>query len=128
MNRDDLIVDESYALNAHHSEEEGVKLRKTIVFVTILLTVVTIVEVGLGIIASGWIGVKWELVKWTFIALTIVKAGYIVMKFMHLGDERKNLRWVILAPYIGFILYLVFICLNEALALYDMRMLFDGWL
>ena len=28
MERDDLIVNDSYALNAHHSEEEGVAIRK----------------------------------------------------------------------------------------------------
>ena len=30
MERDDLFVNDSYALNAHHSEEEGVKIRKNI--------------------------------------------------------------------------------------------------
>ena len=114
MERDDLIVDESYALNAHHSEEEGKKIRKKIWQVTLILTVITMVEVGLGIIASGWDGWKWEMVKWSFIIMTIFKAGYIVMVFMHLGDERKNLRYVILVPYAIFIAYLIFICLVEA--------------
>jgi len=35
---------------------------------------------------------------------------------MHLGDERKGLRYVILVPYILFILYLMFICLWEGKA------------
>lgn len=43
MERDDLIVNDSYPLNAHHSEEEGVKIRKNIIFVTVLLTVITAV-------------------------------------------------------------------------------------
>lgn len=114
MERDDII---EYSLDAHHSEEQGRKIRKKVYFVTVLLTIITAVEVGLGIIASGWIGVAWELVKWTFIVLTLVKAGYIVIVFMHLGDERKALRWLILAPYALFILYLAFICLSEALAI-----------
>jgi cytochrome c oxidase subunit IV len=58
-------------------------------------------------------------VKWTFLALTILKAGYIVMIFMHLGDERKWLRNVVLIPYALFILYLIFIALWEALAVGD---------
>ena len=33
---------------------------------------------------------------------------------MHLGDERKNFKWVILGPYLLFIAYLIFICLSEA--------------
>jgi len=46
--------------------------------------------------------------------LTMIKAGYIVMIFMHLGDERKSLKWIILAPYALFILYLLFILFTEA--------------
>ena len=115
MERDDLIVNDSYALNAHHSEEEGVKIRKKIVFVTILLTAITAVEVAMGIIFKRAETFTWETIKWSFIILTLVKAGYIVMVFMHLGDERKNLRNTILTPYLVFILYLIYICFTEAL-------------
>ena len=115
MERDDLIVNDSYALNAHHSEEEGVKIRKKIAFVTVLLTLITAVEVGMGIIFKRAETFTWETIKWTFIIMTLVKAGYIIMVFMHLGDERKNLRNTILVPYLVFILYLIFICLTEAL-------------
>lgn len=115
MERDDLIVNDSYALNAHHSEEEGVKIRKKIAFVTVLLTLITAIEVGMGIIFKRAETFTWETIKWTFIIMTLVKAGYIVMVFMHLGDERKNLRNTILVPYLVFILYLIFICLTEAL-------------
>lgn len=124
MIRDDQI---EYSLDAHHSEEEGQALRKKIRFVTVLLTAVTIVEVLLGVFASGWIGVKWEVVKLAFIIMTIVKAGYIVLVFMHLGDERKTFKYVVLGPYCLFILYLIFICLTEALRLLDFRHAF-GWL
>ena len=115
MERDDLIVNDSYALNAHHNEEEGVKIRKKIAFVTILLTAITAVEVAMGIIFKRAETFTWETIKWSFIVLTLVKAGYIVMVFMHLGDERKNLRYTILTPYLVFILYLIYICLTEAL-------------
>ncbi|PCJ80807.1 MAG: hypothetical protein COA57_14795 [Flavobacteriales bacterium] len=124
MKRDDILrVDE--ALYPHHDEEHGKVVRKKIVFVTILLTVVTAAEVLLGVFASGWIGIKWELVKTAFIVMTLVKAGYIVMIFMHLGDEIRSFKWVILGPYILFICYLVFICLYEALALRDIRQFFE---
>lgn len=115
MERDDLIVNDSYALNAHHSEEDGVKIRKKIVFVTVLLTAITAVEVAMGIIFKRAETFTWETIKWSFIVLTLVKAGYIVMVFMHLGDERKNLRYTILTPYFIFILYLIYISLTEAL-------------
>ena len=58
----------------------------------------------------------WPFVKWSFIILTLVKGGYIVLQFMHLGDERKAMRYVILIPYFVFILYLIFICLWEGTA------------
>ena len=64
---------------------------------TLLLTIITVVEVGLGAYIKQSSDI-WPFVKWTFLALTILKAGYIVMIFMHLGDERKWLRNVILIP------------------------------
>ena len=47
MERDDLI---EYSLHAHHSEEQGKVIRKKIYFVTVLLTIVTVLEVALGIL------------------------------------------------------------------------------
>jgi cytochrome c oxidase subunit IV len=42
------------------------------------------------------------------VSFTLIKAGYIVMAFMHLGDENKALRWVILGPYCFFVVYLLY--------------------
>lgn len=109
MIRDDIY---EYSLDAHHDEEAGKKIRKKIVFVTVLLTVITVVEVALGAFIKQGSG-AWPIVKWSFIIMTLLKAGYIVLTFMHLGDERKGLRYVILVPYILFIIYLMFICLWE---------------
>jgi hypothetical protein len=39
------------------------------------------------------------------------------MVFMHLGDERRYLRNVILIPYFIFVLYLIFIALYEGTAI-----------
>ena len=115
MERDDII---EYSLDAHHSEEQGVKIRKKIWFVTALLTVITAVEVALGAYIKQGSG-AWPFVKWSFIIMTLLKAGYIVMVFMHLGDERKGLRSVILVPYFIFMLYLIFIALWEGLSVGD---------
>lgn len=113
MLRDDVI---EYSLDAHHSEEEGKKIRKKIYKVTLIMTAITALEVFVGIIAGRSIthGLTWELIKYGYIALTIVKAGYIVLNFMHLGDERKSLKYMILVPYFIFICYLIFISLTEA--------------
>ena len=122
MERDDII---EYSLHAHHSEEEGRKIRKKILVTTLILTVLTAVEVGLGIVFGksivGADSVTWQSVKIAFIVMTLVKAGYIVLVFMHLGDERKSLKWTILAPYALFILYLIFIALTESTYLHNIK-------
>ncbi|MGY8916795.1 MAG: cytochrome C oxidase subunit IV family protein [Flavobacteriales bacterium] len=113
MERDDLIVNDSYSLNATHSEEAGVKIRKKILFVTVLLTAITAVEVAMGIIFKRGDTFTWQTIKWTFVALTLVKAGYIVMSFMHLGEEKGVMKKSILVPYILFLIYLVYILVTE---------------
>ena len=115
MKRDDII---EYSLLNHHSEEEGVKKRKEIYRVTIILSVITTIEVAMGMIFGKALFLDnqsvWDMIKLTYIGLTVVKAAYIVMVFMHLGEERKSIRWVILAPYFFFLLYLMFFLLVEA--------------
>ena len=54
-----------------------------------------------------------KLLNHVFIILTLIKAGYIVMVFMHLGFERENLKWTILLPALILIPYLLFIVLTE---------------
>ena len=114
MERDDIV---EYSLETHHDEAHGKVIRKKIYFVTVLLTVITIVEVLLGaFIKQNADSMAWITVKWSFIIMTLIKAGYIVMVFMHLGDEKKSLRNIILIPYFIFMAYLIFIALNEGLA------------
>lgn len=115
MERDDII---EYSLDTHHDEATGVQMRKKIWKVTAILTIITIVEVALGAFIKQHSSI-WPLVKWSFIALTLVKAAYIVLVFMHLGDEKKILKYVILLPYFVFIAYLIFIGLTEGSAVHD---------
>jgi cytochrome c oxidase subunit IV len=109
-----------YEFMAHHSEEEGKKKRRKLWNVFWIMLVVTIVELIIGFNAM-----KWSLLdpvnrtstitlKIIFIGLTLLKAGFIVMSFMHLGDEKKSMKRAILVPYMIFILYLVWICVKEA--------------
>lgn len=122
MERDDII---EYSLHTHHSDEDGKKIRKKIWTVTALLTLITVIEVITGIFikqSSSY----WEFVKWGFILLTIVKAAYIVLVFMHLGDEKKSFKYIILIPYFIFILYLIFIALMEAKAIDSALKLFGA--
>ena len=117
---------------ARHSEEEGREKRKKLWQVFFLLLVITIVELIIGFKAKA-IGLQTAMgkstisLKFIFVTLTLVKAAYIVLSFMHLGHEKKNLRYTILAPYIIFIIYLIFICLTEADYSFDFR-LFSGFM
>jgi cytochrome c oxidase subunit IV len=98
--------------------------------VFIYLSILTIVEVIFGIFKpkslffTNFIGMN--LLNWLFIILTLVKAGYIVLKFMHLGDEKKSLKYIVLVPYFLFMLYLIFIALMEALAVGDAWATYGG--
>ncbi len=110
MERDDII---EYSLDTHHSEEVGKQIRRKIWIVTAILTVVTAIEVAIGSLIHQDNPIWW-VVKLLFIGLTLLKAGYIVLTFMHLGDEKKGLKYVILVPYFLFVLYLIFIAITEA--------------
>lgn len=96
---------------------EHVSNLKRIWFVFGLLSVVTIVEVILGIIKpealhmTNFLGMN--LLNWIFIILTVFKAYYIVWAFMHMEGEVVALRWAVVASAIFLILYLVFILLTE---------------
>jgi len=115
MERDDLIMDHQYAVSANHDEAHGREIRKKIWFVTFLLSAITAVEVLVGVffpkdtMGEG----AWTAIKLGYIILTLVKAGYIVMVFMHLGDARKNFKWMLLGPYVLFISYFMFQILTE---------------
>jgi heme/copper-type cytochrome/quinol oxidase subunit 4 len=97
----------NYEVLAQHDEAYGKKARKKLWVVFWILLVVTIVEVIIGLYAAAN-NVPTIYLKVIFIGLTIVKAFYIVYKFMHLGHEERWTKWMIIAPFTGFILYFIF--------------------
>ena len=105
----------SYETLAHHSEEEGKGKRKTLWRVFWIMLAITIFELIVGSMAPshGWSGTLG--LKVLFIGLTIVKAGFIVMAFMHLGHEKTFMKYAILLPYVIFISYAIFIILDEGI-------------
>lgn len=109
MERDDIY---EYSLDTHHSEEAGKKKRKKIWKVTLFLSIITAVEVLLGAYVKQG-SAAWETIKMMFIIMTIVKAAYIVMSFMHLGDEKKAYSGIILFPYLVLIVYFIALLLIE---------------
>jgi cytochrome c oxidase subunit IV len=103
----------SYETMYNHDDAYGKKARRTLWNVFWVMLVITIVELVIGFMApsKGWSGTFG--LKALFIGLTIVKAAAIVWWFMHLGHEVKFFKYVILVPYITFMLYGIFIILTE---------------
>jgi cytochrome c oxidase subunit 4 len=97
----------SYETMALHDEEHGKHVRKVIWKVFWIMLGVTLIELLVGFKAESWHMSKLFL-KFFFIGFTIVKAAYIVLSFMHLGDEAKALKWTLLGPFIVLVLYLIF--------------------
>ena len=91
--------------------------------VLIFLTIITAIEVALGIVKpdimlkNTFLGMK--VLNWVFIILTLVKAYYIAWDFMHLRDEKSALRRAIVWTPIFLVAYLVFILLFEADYVYN---------
>ena len=90
--------------------------------VLVLLSIVTAVEVALGIskpkiLLTYFLNMK--ILNWIFISLTIVKAYYITWDFMHMRDETKTLRRVVVWTFVFLVLYLVFILIQEAGYIFD---------
>jgi len=96
--------------------------------VLIFLSIVTVIEVALGIVKpaslmSSFLHMK--IINWIFIILTIVKAYYIAWDFMHLRDEKSGLTSSTVLPLVILIPYLAFILLVEGNYIYDV--MFEGF-
>jgi cytochrome c oxidase subunit IV len=91
--------------------------------VFIVLSIVTLVEVVLGILKPDilvdytFLSMKW--LNWIFIILTLYKAYLIAWAFMHLEGESKGLRRAIVWTALFLIGYLLFILLIEGDYIYE---------
>jgi cytochrome c oxidase subunit IV len=103
-----------------HAHESNVK-RIWMVFG--LLSVVTIIEVALGIIKpevlylTNFLGTS--PLNWIFIILTLYKAYYITWTFMHMEGEKKWFRRAAVWTAVFLICFLVTLLLIEGGYLYD---------
>ncbi len=120
-----------------HAHESNVK-RIWVVFG--ILTIITLVEVSLGIYKPEFLHLKslkvdlhWSInwffnlitfagtspLNWLFIVLTLVKAYYITWEFMHMGGEKKWFRRSVVWTAVFLICYLVTLLLIEGGYLYE---------
>jgi cytochrome c oxidase subunit IV len=81
--------------------------------VLLALSLITIVEVGMGMVWSRDESMK-AVLKYSFIIMTLVKAAGITWYFMHMGDEKKSFQYTVILPFFILIGYLIFIALTEA--------------
>jgi hypothetical protein len=94
----------------HHTDDATFK--KNVRNTTILLSVITIVELAIGLIIYNMHkgGAPNELLVLMFkgmvCILTLAKAYYIVSVFMHLGDEIRNMIMTIVVPLLLFIWFI----------------------
>src|SRR5574343_756131 len=94
---------------AEHHEHAGGGT-KEIIRVTVILTVLTIVELIIGFwmidIPLSSVGLRLAL-KGAIVILMMAKAFYIVAYFMHLKHEVKNLIMTIVVPLALFIWFII---------------------
>ena len=96
--------------------------------VLIFLSIVTVIEVALGIIKPEILMntfLSMKLINWIFLILTIIKAYYITWDFMHMRDESFNLQASVVITLIFLMAYLAFILLVEGNYIYDV--FFEGF-
>jgi cytochrome c oxidase subunit IV len=91
-----------------HHEPGGDEFVKKIIKTTVLLSIITLIELGLGLTMYAFpLGEFLRLfIKGVIVILSLAKAFYIVGIFMHLGDEIKNLIMTICVPLMLFIWFI----------------------
>lgn len=90
--------------------------------VLILLSIITTVEVILGIYKPDMLMgtfLSMKVLNWIFIVLTVAKAYYITWDFMHMRDETKFLKRMVVWTAVFLICYLMFIMLLEGGYVFD---------
>jgi cytochrome c oxidase subunit IV len=90
----------------HHTSDA--EFKKRVRSTTIVLSVVTVIELGLGLLMYATDFPHWGdlAVKGIIVILSLAKAFYIVSIFMHLGDELRNMIMTIVVPLMLFIWFI----------------------
>ncbi len=99
-------MEQMSAVEYHEHNNGGTK---EIMRVTIILTVLTIIELGLGfsMINMSEESFSRHLVKGVILILMLAKAFYIVGYFMHLKHEIRNLIMTICIPLLLFVWFII---------------------
>lgn len=111
----------AHSTTAHKGKKSPAVKRIWKVF--IILSVVTIIEVVLGIVRPDFLientFIRMKILNWIFIVLTLYKAYLITWAFMHMEKETKGLRRSVVWTAVFLISYLIFILLTEGNYVYE---------
>lgn len=104
-------VSPEVTFHVDHSDSKAVV--KKIIRTTILLSIITIIELALGYVivylhkqpepSDGLV----LAIKGVIVILSLAKAFYIVGIFMHLGDEIRNMIMTIVVPLLLFVWFII---------------------
>ncbi len=100
-------------VTVHHHHEDDATFKKKVRKTTILLSIITIIELAIGL--TIYTIHKGEspnallvlMFKGAVCILTLAKAYYIVSVFMHLGDEIRNMIMTIVVPLMLFVWFII---------------------
>jgi cytochrome c oxidase subunit IV len=100
--------DISSEVTFHHPHQSDEEFRRKVRKTTIYLSVITIIELCLGLAMYATDLPDWVdmFIKGIIVILTLAKAFYIVSIFMHLGDEIRNMIMTIVVPLLLFVWFI----------------------
>jgi len=92
-----------------HHEPGGKEVVQKIIRTTVILSVITLIELALGFgmyLMPDLSSAIVLFIKGAIVILSLLKAFYIVGVFMHLGEEIKNLIMTIIVPLLLFVWFI----------------------
>jgi cytochrome c oxidase subunit IV len=113
-------------VSVHHEPSSSTKRIWKVFWI---LLIITVIELGLGILIYALNlpeGLKLLLIKIVIIILSLSKAFYIVSYFMHLGDEIRNLVMTIVVPLLLFT-WFIYAFLHDGNSYKNLRNKYDKY-
>ena len=98
----------SSEVTVHHAPG-GKEVVQKIIRTTVILSVITLIELALGLgmyLMPNASSALILFIKGVIVILSLLKAFYIVGVFMHRGDEIKNLIMTIIVPLLLFVWFI----------------------
>lgn len=107
------------------TQEEYKQGKKDVYRTTIILSIVTVVEVLGSIVYEHFVdNTRWPLMVFVTLA-SIVKAYWIMKVFMHVGHERKGFVFTLLFPFV-FLIWAIIAFSSDGANINSMRESFNG--